>query len=55
MRAGFRGSAIAFGLMTGAVTLAAMGIFVLMDPRAQAFWGAQLSGAVNWVRGLFGG
>lgn len=41
-----------FAIMTGAVTLAAMGLFVLMDPRAQAFWGAQLGNAVNFVRSL---
>jgi hypothetical protein len=53
MRVGFRGSAVAFGLMTGAVTLAAMGVFVLMDPRAQAFWGTRMGDAVSFVRGLF--
>ena len=53
MRVGFRGSAIAFGLMTGAVTLAAMGVFVLMDPRAQAFWAARVSEAFTFVRSLF--
>lgn len=53
MRVGFRGSAIAFGLMTGVVTLAAMGIFVLMDPRAQAFWAARVAEAVSFVRSLF--
>jgi len=39
--------------MTGAVTAAAMGIFVLMDPRAQAFWVARLSDAVAFLRALF--
>ena len=53
MRVGFRSSAIAFAVMTGAVTLAAMGLFVLMDPRAQAFWGARIADAVNFVRSLF--
>ena len=53
MRVGFRSSAIAFGLMTGIVTLAAMGIFVLMDPRAQAFWGSRIGDAVAFVRSLF--
>jgi hypothetical protein len=42
-----------FALMTGAVTLAAMGLFVLMDPRAQAFWGARIGDAINFVRSLF--
>jgi hypothetical protein len=53
MRVGFRSSALAFVVMTGAVTLAAMGLFVLMDPRAQAFWGARIGDAVNFVRSLF--
>ncbi|HEV8537127.1 MAG TPA: hypothetical protein VGR87_15590 [Candidatus Limnocylindria bacterium] len=54
MRVGFRGSAVAFGLMTGVVTLAAMGLFVLMDPRAQAFWSTRAGDAVSFVRSLFG-
>jgi len=53
MRVGFRSSAVAFGLMTGIVTLAAMGIFVLMDPRAQAFWAARIGEAVAFLRSLF--
>jgi len=53
MRVNFRSSAIGFALMTGAVTLAAMGLFVLMDPRAQAFWGARIGDAVSFVRSLF--
>jgi hypothetical protein len=52
MRVGFRNSALAFGIMTGAVTLAAMGVFVLMDPRAQAFWGARIGDVVSFVRSL---
>jgi hypothetical protein len=53
MRVGFRSSTVAFILMTGAVTLAAMGLFVLMDPRAQAFWAGRLGDAVSFVRSLF--
>jgi hypothetical protein len=53
MRIGFRGSTVAFGLMTGIVTLGAMGIFVLMDPRAQAFWASRLGEAMSLVRSLF--
>ena len=52
MRVAFRSSAIGFALMTGAVTLAAMGLFVLMDPRAQAFWGARIGDVVSFVRAL---
>jgi hypothetical protein len=54
MRVGFRTSTLAFALMTGVVTLAAMGLFVLMDPRAQAFWAARIADAVSFVRSLFG-
>ena len=52
MRVGFRASAVGFALMTAAVTLAAMGIFVLMDPRAQAFWGSRVEDAASFVRSL---
>ncbi len=53
VRVGFRNSTIGFVAMTGAVTLAAMGLFVLMDPRAQAFWGARIGDAVSFLRSLF--
>ena len=53
MRVGFRNSAIGFAVMTGTVTLAAMGLFVLMAPRAQAFWGARVGDVVSFVRSLF--
>jgi hypothetical protein len=53
VRVSFRSSAIAFGLMSGVVTLAAMGIFVLLDPRAQAFWAGRFGDAVEFVRSLF--
>ena len=43
---------MAFGLMTGIVTLGAMGIFVLMDPRAQAFWASRATDAVSFLRSL---
>jgi hypothetical protein len=52
VRVGFRGSAVAFGLMTGAVALGAMGLFVLMDPRAQAFWAARGADVVTFFRSL---
>jgi len=53
VRIPFKSSAIGFAIMTGAVTLAAMGVFVLMDPRAQAFWGARIGDVVSFVRSLF--
>ena len=43
---------MAFGLMTGIVTLGAMGIIVLMDPRAQAFWASRVTDAVSFLRSL---
>ncbi|HVR88661.1 MAG TPA: hypothetical protein VHG53_03850 [Candidatus Limnocylindria bacterium] len=39
----FRSSAIAFALMTLAVMVLAAGLLILLDPRAQAFWGGKLS------------
>jgi len=39
----FRDAAITFGAMVGGVTLVAVGALVMLDPRAQAFWGAKLS------------
>lgn len=39
----FRGSAISFALMTVAVALLAGFILILLDPRAQAYWGAKFS------------
>ena len=39
----FRDNAITFGAMTGAVTVLAVGVLILLDPRAQAFWGTKFS------------
>ena len=39
----FRGTVITFGAMTGAVAVLAVGALILLDPRAQAFWGTKLS------------
>ena len=38
---------------TALATAAATGLFVLLDPRAQAFWGSRLGSLVDAVRGLF--
>lgn len=38
----FRDSAITFAFMTALVAVLAVGALVLLDPRSQAFWGAQL-------------
>jgi hypothetical protein len=39
---------------TVVATAAAIGLFVLMDPRAQAFWAGRLGELLAGVRGLFG-
>jgi hypothetical protein len=39
----FRDSAITFGAMTGAVAVLAVGALIMLDPRAQAFWGTKFS------------
>lgn len=50
-----RGSVISFVLMTGLVTAAATGLFVLLDPRAQQFWVQRWETLAEFVRSLFGG
>ena len=50
-----RGSLVSFVLMTGSVTAAATGLFVLLDPRAQQFWVQRWETLVGFVRSLFGG
>ena len=50
-----RGSVISFVLMTGLVTAAATGLFVLLDPRAQQFWVQRWEALAGSVRSLFGG
>jgi hypothetical protein len=50
-----RGSVVSFVLMTGLVTAAATGLFVLLDPRAQQFWVQRWEALAALVRGLFGG
>jgi hypothetical protein len=49
-----RGSVISFVLMTGLVTAAATGLFVLLDPRAQQFWVLRWEALAGFVRSLFG-
>jgi hypothetical protein len=39
----FRESTISFAFMTAIVVVLAVGILILLDPRAQVFWGAKLS------------
>ena len=49
-----RASVLSFVFTTSIATAAALGLFVLLDPRAQAFWGSRFSDFVDAVRGLFG-
>jgi hypothetical protein len=48
----FRDSAITFLAMTGAVAVLAVVLLVLLDPRAQAFWGAKFSDLGTVARAL---
>jgi hypothetical protein len=49
-----RSSVLSFVVTAAVVTAGAVGLFVLLDPRAQAFWGSRFSDLVNAVRALFG-
>ncbi|HUQ16515.1 MAG TPA: hypothetical protein VM070_01880 [Candidatus Saccharimonadales bacterium] len=51
---GFRAAAVGFVLMTALVVIATTGVFVLLDPRAQAFWGAKLGDLVAFARSVAG-
>ena len=50
-----RASVVTFVLMTGAIIVAAAALFILLDPRTQAFWVARwddLSALVrSWLPG----
>jgi hypothetical protein len=50
-----RGSVVSFVLMTGLVTAASTGLFVLLDPRAQVFWVQRWDALAGFVRSVFGG
>lgn len=49
-----RTSVLSFVGTTVLATAAATGLFVLLDPRAQAFWAARASETIDAVRGLLG-
>jgi hypothetical protein len=49
-----RASVISFVVTSALATAGAMGLFVLLDPRAQAFWGSRMSDLLNAVSALFG-
>ena len=48
----FRDSSITFAFMTVVVATVAVGLLVLLDPRAQAFWGAKFSDLGTAARAL---
>lgn len=48
----FRDSSITFAFMTVVVAGLAVGLLVLLDPRAQAFWGAKFSDLGTAARAL---
>jgi len=48
----FRDSAITFAFATAVVAALAVGLLVLLDPRAQAFWGAKFSDLGTAARAL---
>lgn len=49
-----RASVISFAVTSAIATGAAIGLFVLLDPRAQAFWGGRLGELLAAIRGLIG-
>ena len=49
-----RASLASFVATAGLATAAATGLFVLLDPRAQAFWAARLGELFDSFRGLVG-
>lgn len=53
-RLSLRGSLVLFVLMSAAVSAAAMGLLVLLDPRTQAYWGGRLGDLLAFLRGLVG-
>jgi len=48
----FRDSAITFAFTTALVAVLAVGLLILLDPRAQTFWGAKFSDFGTAVRAV---
>jgi hypothetical protein len=48
-----RASVFSFALTAALATAASIGLFVLLDPRAQAFWSGRFGDLVNLVRSFF--
>ena len=49
-----RASVLSFVVTSALATGAAVGLFVLLDPRAQTFWGGRFSELFAALRALFG-
>ncbi len=49
-----RASVLSFVATTVIATAAATGLFVLLDPRAQAFWIARIAETIDGIRSLLG-
>lgn len=49
-----RASVLSFAATTVLATAVALGLFVLLDPRAQAFWAARFGELIAGIRGVFG-
>ena len=49
-----RASVLSFVVTSALATGAAVGLFVLLDPRAQAFWAGRFGELFAGLRGLFG-
>ena len=49
-----RASVLSFVLTSALATAVSLGLFVLLDPRTQGFWGGKVSDLVRSVRSLFG-
>jgi len=48
-----RASVVSFVVTSALATTASIGLFVLLDPRAQAFWSGRFTDFVNLVRSFF--
>jgi hypothetical protein len=49
-----RASVVSFVVTSALATGASIGLFVLLDPRAQTFWSGRFGDLVTLVRGFFG-
>jgi hypothetical protein len=49
-----RASVLSFVAATVLATASAVGLFVLLDPRAQTFWAGRFGELFASIRGLFG-